>query len=138
MAIAQDLSPGSFIKKEGTKVNSIALETLNNIDGYFGSCLVESQSGKVLKVNGGNPENLAVVGKGNSAVLRAERDMMEFLEIDGELEDILITLGGQYHILRPLTKNGDFFINVILDRIKANLAMARLEIKSFEESIILD
>jgi len=117
---------------------AISLESLNNIDGYFGSCLVDYDSGKVLKVNGNNPQNITVVGEGNTQVLRAERDMMEFLGIDGDLEDILITLGEHYHILRPIENKDNLFLNVVLDRIKANLAMARIEIKSFEKSIVWD
>ena len=119
-------------------MKAISLESLNRIDGYSGSCLVDFESGKVLEVNGNDRRNLEKVGHGNTAVIRAERDMMEFLGVQGHLEDILITLGDHYHILRPIESKGNLFLNVILDRIKANLALARLEIKSFEKSINWD
>lgn len=67
--------------------------------------------------------------------MRAKRRIAEQLGLNDTIEDILITLSKQYHLLRPLESNGALFLYVVLDRAKANLAMARHELKAFEKTL---
>lgn len=57
------------------------------------------------------------------------------MNLQDDIEDILITLGKAYHIIRPLESNSSLFIYVVLDRKRANLAMARHELKAFEKTL---
>ena len=53
---------------------------------------------------------------------------MARLNLNGKIADILeITLGKQYHLIRPLARNDKLFLYLMPDRAKANLAMARRE-----------
>ena len=47
------------------------------------------------------------------------------LGLNDVIVDILITLGKQYHIIRPSSRKEGVFIYFVLDKNKSNLAMAR-------------
>ncbi|HWT17129.1 MAG TPA: roadblock/LC7 domain-containing protein [Patescibacteria group bacterium] len=112
----------------------ISLESLRNIDGYIASALVDSDSGMLL-AGDGTSINLELAAAGNTEVLRAKRKVANSLALNDSIEDILINLTKQYHLIRPLESNQNLFLYVVLDRGKSNLAMARHELRSFEQSI---
>lgn len=124
-------------KENGPMPNVQAnLERLRGLDGYLGSALVDSESGMTLGTDGtGGGLNLEVAAAGNTEVVRAKRKAMRNLGIKDEIEDILITLGKQYHVIRPLRARGAVFYYVVLDRARSNLAMARMGIADTEKSL---
>lgn len=111
------------------------LEALSDITGFVGATLVDSDSGMSLASTGGGSIDLEIAAAGNTEVVRAKRRVAEQLKLNDTIEDILITLGKQYHMIRPLQSNSQLFLYVVLDRAKANLAMARHELKSFESTL---
>lgn len=114
------------------------LERLRAIDGYLGSALVDSESGMTLGTDGGGAAlNLEVAAAGNTEVVRAKRKAMKALNLKDEIEDILISLGRQYHVIRPLRARPGIFFYVAVDRTKANLAMARMAIADTEKALEL-
>ncbi|WP_329742361.1 roadblock/LC7 domain-containing protein [Dyella sp. A6] len=115
-----------------TKFN---LEQLSDIAGFVGAALVDTDSGMALATAGGGSVDLEVAAAGNTEVMRAKRRVASQLNLDDTIEDILITLGKQYHLLRPLQSNEQLFLYVVLDRAKSNLAMARHELKAYESSL---
>ncbi|WP_042370977.1 hypothetical protein [Streptacidiphilus neutrinimicus] len=116
----------------------IALKEAMMIEGALGAALVDYNSGLALGTAGGSRElDLTAASAGNTDVVRAKLRTMEMLKLDGAIEDILITLTGQYHIIRPLTgRSGQgLFLYLALDRGRANLAMARRKLLLIEQEL---
>jgi len=105
------------------------LPKLLEIDGCVGACIVDSNSGMMLGAVGGGSVNLEIAAAGNTEVVRAKRKTMK--------EDILISLGKQYHMIRPLSTNDALFVYVVLDRSRANLAMARHILSGLEKELTI-
>ena len=111
------------------------LTKLNQIDGFVGAALVDSESGMLLGQEGGGTLNLEVAAAGNTEVIRAKRKTMTNLALKDGIEDMLITLTKQYHLIRPLRARGTLFFYVALDRSRANLAMARIALADVEKEL---
>lgn len=113
------------------------LPKLMEIDGCLGCCIVDSNSGMMLGASGGGPISLEVAAAGNTEVVRSKRKTMKALNLNDQIEDMLITLGRQYHLIRPLGSNDALFIYVVLDKQKANLAMARHQLTQIERDLVV-
>lgn len=113
-----------------------ALAKLMEIEGIIGACIVDSNSGMMLgSAGGGGLFNLELAAAGNTEVVRAKRKTMKSLNLNDPIEDILITLGRQYHLIRPLSSNDALFIYVALDRQRGNLALARHQLSIAEKDL---
>lgn len=116
-------------------MSKLNLEELNSLAGFIAAALVDSDSGMALATVGGSGINLDLAAAGNTEVIRSKRRIAEQLGLNDSIEDVLISLTRQYHLIRPLESNAALFLYVVLDRSKANLAMARHELKSFEKTL---
>ncbi|MFJ5231729.1 hypothetical protein ACIQBJ_17765 [Kitasatospora sp. NPDC088391] len=114
-----------------------ALAEAMAIDGALGVALVDYESGMSLGfAGGGQALDLEVAGAANTEVVRAKLRALAALSLDETIEDILITLGGQYHLIRPLASGrGPFFLYLALDRSRGNLALARHGLKRIEAEL---
>ena len=116
----------------------VALKEAMQIDGAIGVALVDHTSGMALGTVGGGKElDLTVAAAGNTDVVRAKLRAMEMLNISEKIEDILITLDTQYHMIRPLTSRSGkgLFLYLALRRDRANLAMARHRLRTIEQTL---
>jgi hypothetical protein len=118
-----------------------ALKEAMTIDGALGASLVDWESGMSLgAIGGGKYLDLDVAAAGNTEVIRAKMRTMESLRLDDSIEDILITLTKQYHLIRLLKSSRSeqgLFLYLVLDRQKANLALARHNLKRISTDISL-
>jgi hypothetical protein len=118
----------------------VALKGAMNIEGAFAAALVDYTSGMTLGTLGGGPDfDITVAAAGNTDVVRAKLRTVEMLNLPDKIEDILITLDHQYHLIRPLTARGGqgLFLYVALAKSRANLALARHQLRAVEEGLEL-
>ena len=115
-----------------------ALKEAMQIDGAVGAALVDYTSGMALGTLGNSKNlDLTVAAAGNTEVVRAKMRTLEMLKLNDGIEDILITLNSQYHLIRPLTgRSGQgLFLYIALAKSRANLAMARHQLRRIEEDL---
>ena len=107
------------------------------IGGFIGACLVDSESGLMLASEGGASIDMEAAAAVNTQVVKAQLEAMEALGLDDHIEDILITMGKQLHMIRPLEKSPSVFLYVALEKKAANLGMARMQVKKIEATLMV-
>ncbi|MER7690336.1 hypothetical protein [Streptomyces sp. NPDC097610] len=113
-------------------------EMMTAAEGALGAAVVDYTSGMALGTLGGGKDlDLTIAAAGNTDVVRAKVRTMEQLGLKSRIEDILITLESQYHLIRPVAgRNGNgLFLYLVLDKARSNLAMARHQLKRVEEQL---
>lgn len=134
VAIESPPSPPTF---EGNPPMATLNDSMNaclQIDGALAAALVDMGSGMALaKVGGG--VNLDMAAAGNTEVLKVKLKTMASLGLKDTIEDVLITLGTQYHLIRPIPHKQGLFLYLVLDKTKGNLAMARFKLMTIEKDI---
>ena len=136
-AAGRGASTAPGVRKDRGKLGSSVQDSLRKvmgIDGAIGAALMDVDHGLTLATAGdGVTLDVEAASASNLDVVRAEIDIMKRLGLDDGIEDILITLGGQYHLIRPLDRSSaGLFLFVALDRERGNPGMARHQLKGIE------
>ena len=116
----------------------VALKEALQLDGAIAAAVVDYTSGMALATAGGDHTfEPAVAAAANTEVLRAKLRTIEMLGLQEKIEDILVTLDSQYHLLRPLTGRAGkgLFVYLALHKERANLALARHRLRTIESAI---
>ncbi len=108
-----------------------SLNDLMTMDGAMCAAVVDYNSGMMLG-SVGTGVDLELAAAGNTEVVRAKMKTMKALGLNDTIDDILITLGKQYHIIRPSQKLQGIFVYYVLDNSRANLALARRKVADVE------
>ena len=111
-----------------------SLSQLHAIDGTMVAAIVDSESGMVLG-HAGSGIDIELAAAGNTEVMRAKLKTMQLLNLGDQIDDMLITLNTQYHILRPVHKREGLFIYLVLDKAHSNLALARRKSLDLEKEM---
>jgi predicted regulator of Ras-like GTPase activity (Roadblock/LC7/MglB family) len=110
-----------------------SLKQALRLDGCLGAALVDYDSGLCLGMDGNPGFDLELAAAGNADVVRAKKSIRDKLGLRDTIEDILITLVSQYHLIRMVGTS--MFLYVVLDRQKSNLALARKELASIDKNL---
>ena len=115
-----------------------AIDELMDIDGAIGAAVVDYESGMTLGTGGGRHLDMELAGAGTTEVVRSKKNIIHELGIDENIQDILVSLASQYHLLRMCGRHEDIFIYVVINRDKGNLGLARRKIDDIEKRMELD
>lgn len=116
-----------------------ALGTVLGLDGAVAVAVVDYNSGLALAQQQNAPFDLELAAAVNTEVVKAKLRAIEQLGLNEKIEDILITLSSQYHLIRLSDRAGmeGVFSYLVLDKSKANLALARRGLATLDSSISL-
>ena len=112
-----------------------AVSEMLNVDGALAAAVVDFASGMMLAGGGSPAIDLEIAAAGNTEVVSSKMKTMKMLGVNDVIEDILITLGKQYHLIRPLQKHEGLFLYSVLDKSKSNLALARRSLVDVERNL---
>ena len=104
-----------------------SLNEIMQIEGAIATSIVDSTNGFMLgaeaKANGAI--DLEYASAGNTELYHAKQKIMHALNINEKIEDFLITLETQYHILMPIPQIAGTFIYFVMSKEHGTLALAR-------------
>jgi len=109
------------------------------IKGAVGVLLVETDGGEVLGA-AGSAEGMdlgSTMALATAQFLRQERRVVDRLGLDDPLQDMLVATANRYYLARALGTGGEHFLLLVLDRSKANLVKAQLELVSMERELLV-
>jgi hypothetical protein len=108
------------------------LAPLKRISGFVLASVVDADSGMVIgALRNDDSMSVPVASAGAADVMSVLSLMSSRLALPGDLEDVIVTLGSHYHLIRllPPEPAGQLILLVTLDRPMANLAMALREVR---------
>ncbi|WP_245721658.1 hypothetical protein [Nocardia crassostreae] len=80
----------------------VVLKDMMLMDGAIGAAVVDYNSGMPLGIAGGSKMlDIEIAAAGDTELVRATMRTIEQLGPNEEIEDVLISLGSQHHLLRP-------------------------------------
>lgn len=99
----------------------------SEIPGFIGASLVDLESGMTLGTKSVRGDfDLAAASAYNSEMVKQKQKIMRALSLKTNLEDMLITLGDQIHLIKMVSPTT--FIYLAADRATANLAIVRVAV----------
>ena len=106
------------------KLNGALDRLASTVTGFMGASVVDLDTGMTLVANSTRTDfDLGVASAHNSEMVKQKLKTIEVLNLNTELDDMLLTLGDQLHLIRLLTP--ETFLYLAADRKQTNLAIMR-------------
>lgn len=118
-----------------TGVQGALTRLVDGVQGAIGVALVDLDGGFTLGTAGSDELDLELAGAGCLDVVQAKIRLLQQLGLEDQIEDILITLGKQYHLIRRLGDNATLYLYLAIARDRGNLGLARHQLRALEAEI---
>lgn len=106
------------------------IQDLMQVDGLIYVAIADLRRGHVFAGSGYGPD-IDRAAQAGSDILRAHRESLRALghwKPSEPVEEILVTAGTRYHILRVLPAHPEYFLLAVLDKLRSNLAITRFRV----------
>ena len=114
-----------------------SLDEIMRIEGAIASSIVDSTNGFMLGAQGKGID-LEYASAGNTELYHAKQKIMKALNINEKIEDFLITLDTQYHILMPVMQIDGTFIYFVMSKENGTLALARRKLRDIANALVVE
>ncbi len=111
-----------------------SLADLIAIDGALGAAVVDTETGMVL-AHTGDGIDLDSASAATTEIVRAQGRALRTLAVTDTIDDILVTLTTQHHLIRPLRATPNHFLYLVLDRARAHLPLARIRLQDIDAQL---
>jgi predicted regulator of Ras-like GTPase activity (Roadblock/LC7/MglB family) len=114
------------------------LAPVAQIEGFRLASMIDASTGMIVaSVHDQEDRSLAVVAASAADIASVLSLLSAELGTDDAIEDVMVTFGSRFHLIRLVSQGPghQVILLVVLDRDRANLAMARREIRDFCVSI---
>ena len=108
------------------------------IDGAVGAALIDYASGGCLGARGGREIDMELAGAAMTEVIRSKKRIIDNLGLDEAIDEIIVTLEGQYHLVQAFDEHDGVFAYLILDKERSSLPLARTHLRAVERDLVLD
>ena len=106
------------------ELNQLLTDVSKDVNGFIGASVVDLESGMPLASITTRPDfDLDVASAYNSEMVKGKQKTIQALGLDAKLEDMLLTLDTQLHLIKMLSP--DTFMYLAADRQATNLALLR-------------
>jgi len=100
----------------------------DDVAGVIATAVVDLESGMTLAAKTNRADfDLAVASAYNSELVKQKLKIMRALNLKSSLEDMLLTLSDQFHLIKFLP-GGNSFLYLAADRSGTNLAILRISV----------
>jgi predicted regulator of Ras-like GTPase activity (Roadblock/LC7/MglB family) len=116
------------------QINEALEKIQSEVNGFIGASVVDMDSGMTLGAKSSRPEfDLSTASAFNTEMVKQKLKIMKALNLKGGLEDMLLTLSDQLHLIKIV--NPKTFIYLAADRAATNLAVMRASVLRQAETI---
>jgi len=117
------------------QLNDVLEKIQGEASGFIAASLVDLDSGMTLAVKSSRSEfDLTAASAYNSELVKQKLKIMKTLGMTGSIEDMLITLTDQIHLVKLISPNT--FLYLAVDKKLSNLAIVRTAVNRHVNGLI--
>ena len=116
------------------ELNEVLEKIQNDLPGFIAASLVDLESGMTLTARSSRSDfDLTAASAYNSELVKQKLKIMATLNLKGSIEDMLISLSDQIHLIKLVSPTT--FLYMAVDRSLSNLAIVRSVVQKYAKSI---
>lgn len=117
------------------QLNEVLDKIATDASGFIAASLVDLDSGMTLAIKASRTEfDLTAASAYNSELVKQKLKIMRTLGLTGTIEDMLITLTDQIHLVKLIGQST--FLYLAVDRKQSNIALVRSAVNKHANALV--